>query len=634
MTGGAQAGTFAEQAERHPERLAAAVRKQNGTWFTPFALALPTAQRTLAPLLPERGPGPLRIVDPAVGGGTFLRAALQVLVTSGMPAADAAQRLSGRDVDAEAVRLATLALQEACGGSVEPGGFADIRAGCGLRELEPGTFDAVLTNPPWETLQSGADAPARVAALRPHFHYQGRGKLYTYRLFVERALQLLRPGGRLGLVVPASLWFDRDAEPLRRLLLDHCAWQWLYGFENRQRIFAIDGRYRFGVVIATKGGTTDTVQVAFGRTDVRDWAAPEPPHVRWHRDELGALSPGSGAFVEVDDRTDLDILRRLHRHGVPLLGPRGGFAWRQGDFNMTADRAQFVPRERAEADGHRPGPDGVWRSTGAPDLLPLYQGAMIHELHPNAGAHAGGTGHGTSWQDPPHPDELRPAFLVPAQPWRADALLRGRARVVHRALSNATNERTMIACLLPDQPCGNSLGVLTPRLHTDTPLRALAAAAAVLSSLPFDWALRLRLGGTNLNAFVLGDCVLPRLDATAEAELAHLALQLAAILPWHAPLRAQAAAEGWDPGPPATAPDARRALATRIDVVVGRAYGLGPDDVAWITRGCDLPVAALRRRGGPPRAARGFWRVDRDLEPPLRQPNRWLAAAAGDIRST
>lgn len=628
MSEAASDATFTARAERHPERLAAAVRKQNGAWFTPPALALPTAQRALAPLLERAGDAGLRIVDPAVGGGAFLRAALQVLTAAGWSAARATASLFGLDVDAEAARLAALSLQEAGAGDATTLA-ANVRAGDGLLELEAGSFDAVLTNPPWETLQSGPDAKARVAALRPRFHHQGRGKLYTYRLFVERALQLLRPGGRLGLIVPASLWFDRDAEPLRRLLLDGCEWQWLFGFTNQQKVFAIDSRYRFGVVVATKGGTTRSVQVAFGRTALADWAAPAPPHVPYERDELRALSPGSGAFVECDDRRDLDILRRMHDHGTPLVGPHGAFAWRQGDFNMTADRGTFVLRERAEADGYRLDSDGTFRCAGQPELLPLYQGAMIHGLHPNAGAHAGGTGHDTAWQPPPRIDALRPAFLVPARPWRADAPRRSRVRLVHRALSNATNERTMIACLLPDQPCGNSLGVLTPRLHGRTPLRALAAAAAVLSSLAYDWALRLRLGGTNLNSFVLADTVLPQLSVAAETELARLALQLAAILPWHAELWQQAADEGFGGDRPALDPTLRRALATRIDVLVGEAYGLSSDDVAWLTRGCDQPTAALRGRALAALPAKGFWRVDRTLEPAMRQPNRWRAAVTG-----
>ena len=62
----------------------------------------------------------------------------------------------------------------------------------------------------------------------------------------------------------------------------------------------------------------------------------------------------------------------------------------------------------------------------------------------------------------------------------------------------------------------------------------------VLSSLAFDWSLRLRLGGTNLNGFVLRDCVVPRLVDTLADALARAALQLCSTPSWCAPLLAHA----------------------------------------------------------------------------------------------
>ncbi len=615
------ATTFAGLAALYPTLLEHAQRKQHGAWFTSDALAAPTVARTLEPLL--RGErAPLRICDPAVGGGTFLLAALRQLVAAGMRPHDAAMCLFGVDVDSTAAALAALAIWEACGDDApDPRAIAaQVRGGDGLLDLADGTFDAVLTNPPWETLQSGPHAPARVARLRPHFEHQGRGKLYTYRLFVERAHRLLRDGGRFGLLVPGSLWFDRDAEPLRRLLLDECRWDWLFGFENGKKLFAIDGRYRFAAIVGSKGGATTNVRVAFGRSDAGEWAAASPMHTVYDRDALRELSPTSGAFVEVEDHRDLDLLRRMHGNARPLLGEHGAFTWRQGDFNMTSDRGAFVECAAAEANGYMRGRDGVWRCAGEGDLLPLYQGAMVYDLHPNAAVHAGGTGHGTRWAEPTALDDLRPVYLVAAEPWRTTAAQRPPARLVLRALSNATNERTAVPCLLPDVPCGNSLGVLGPRAPSAVPLREMAAGTAALGSLAFDWALRLRLGGTNLNRFVLEDCVVPRLDDALERELAQLALRLCAVLPWHESLWLRAATEGWAPRErPAVAANERRSLATRIDVLTGTAFGLTAADIAWIVRGCDSLRATNSHR-------KGFWRVDRTLPPAERRPVRWLHA--------
>ena len=155
---------------------------------------------------------------------------------------------------------------------------------------------------------------------------------------------------------------------------------------------------------------------------------------------------------------------------------------------------------------------------------------MVYDLDGNAGAHDRGVGHKTRWRRPTRPDELRPLYLVDAAAWRAGADERGPARIALRALSNATNERTAIACLLPDVPCGNSLGLLRPRAPSERPVRELAATAAVLGSLPFDWSLRLRLGGTNLNRFVLADCALPPLADDVQEELAQLTLRLLSLI--------------------------------------------------------------------------------------------------------
>src|SRR5262249_3084465 len=248
--------TFAELGAAYPGLLATALRKRTGAWFTPPALAVPTAARALAPW-PVAGAAP-RVCDPAVGSGAFLLACLDLLAdATGRPrAAIAAEQLHGVDLDPTAASLACWALHAACGkGAPEVSAIErHVRCGDGLRAHQAGSFDVVVGNPPWETLQDDRGGRAAAGGARPQieaswlrrgFAHQGRGKLYPYRLFVERAVQLLRTGGRLGLIVPASLWFDRDAAPLRDLLLTQCRWEWLFALENPERLFPIASPYPF-----------------------------------------------------------------------------------------------------------------------------------------------------------------------------------------------------------------------------------------------------------------------------------------------------------------------------------------------------------------------------------------------------
>lgn len=68
----------------HSRDDAVSERDKKGAFYTPYPVALDIANRTLSPLLLEKGPEEilsLRICDPALGSGVFLLAALEVLST-------------------------------------------------------------------------------------------------------------------------------------------------------------------------------------------------------------------------------------------------------------------------------------------------------------------------------------------------------------------------------------------------------------------------------------------------------------------------------------------------------------------------------------------------------------------------
>jgi hypothetical protein len=144
-----------------------------------------------------------------------------------------------------------------------------------------GGFDAVIGNPPWDVLRSDTGSDARRAGERAGNRHrlrffraagvyaaQGGGHPNQYQLFVERALQLLKPGGRIGLIVPSGLATDHGSAPLRRALFDATRIERLYGFTNRDAIFPIHRDVRFLLMTGTKGGRTDRLPCRFGLRDV------------------------------------------------------------------------------------------------------------------------------------------------------------------------------------------------------------------------------------------------------------------------------------------------------------------------------------------------------------------------------
>lgn len=643
-------------------------RKDRGSFFTHEALVRATVARALEAL---EGHVPECVLDPAAGAGAFLIGALDALAPEARRAAWAQQHLFGIERDPIAASILRWSLWLAAGRPM-PGPAACTRGVVtrdALRDAPPADgFDLILGNPPWETVQpmyreffgpidpGFADLDARRAKARMRdllakdpslratweqqgeaaaalsatvrrpgsgYEHQGPGKLYTYRLFVERSWRWLRPGGVLAMIVPGGLYLDAGAESLRRMLLDGGRWRWLYGFENRERIFPIDSRYRFAAIVAQKGGRTESVRVAFSRTSACDWSE-GTASFEYRRSWLDGLSPTSRAFVETRSERDLALLTRIHERGKPFVQPRGELRFAQGDLNMTSDADRFVSVAQAEREGYRQTDAQRWQHSNGATLEPLVQGAMLWGFHPFAAAYDRGGGHRTRWRRDACATGLAPQFLVPTERWTSRGV--ARLRAVFRALSNATNERTAVASCLFDTPCGNSVGCLCADDPDD--LRTPTLAAGVMGSLVYDWALRQRMGGTNLNRFVLQDTVWPAATDLLD-EIASLTACLSWIGPRFAPCWPLARQQGWldRDARPASEPSARRALNVQLDLAVARAFGLDRDDLAWMLRDCDHSCANLRdarfRRDLDPK---GLWRVDRDRQPQERLPVRVLQA--------
>jgi hypothetical protein len=194
------------------------------------------------------------------------------------------------------------------------------------------------------------------------FRHQGSADINLYKAFLEAAHALLRPEGRLGFIVPSGLYSDHGTGPLRRLFLDHCRWEWLFGFENRDGVFEIHRSFKFNPVIVQKGGATASIHTAFMRRKLEDWERAEELATPYTRAQVDQFSPRSQAILEIQSQRDLEILEKIYANSV-LLGDDGPDGWGiqyAREFDMTNDSKLFPPRARWEEQGYRPDEYSRW----------------------------------------------------------------------------------------------------------------------------------------------------------------------------------------------------------------------------------------------------------------------------------
>lgn len=164
-------------------------RKAVGCYYTPPGFIDAALDAALDPLLDECGPNP-RVLDPACGDGRFLVAAGERIARRG---GDPKRCLFGIDNDPNAAALARRALRRTFGSA------GQIRVGNGLTVR--GSYDLVIGNPPFVNAIEGGIGSATKAELRHRFP-QVRGSADLAYYFLAHAATLVRPGGRVALVLP------------------------------------------------------------------------------------------------------------------------------------------------------------------------------------------------------------------------------------------------------------------------------------------------------------------------------------------------------------------------------------------------------------------------------------------------
>ncbi|MEZ4259778.1 MAG: N-6 DNA methylase [Polyangiaceae bacterium] len=134
-----------------------------------------------------------RVADPSCGSGAFLSRAWREPRVQG----------EGVDIDARAVRVARLL---ACAAGRGP---ECVTLGDGLRRGDVASFDVIATNPPFAGASPPLGFEVERVVRRPE----------RDALFLERALTLLVPGGRLGIVLPYNKVSADAFAPLRAWLV-------------------------------------------------------------------------------------------------------------------------------------------------------------------------------------------------------------------------------------------------------------------------------------------------------------------------------------------------------------------------------------------------------------------------------
>ena len=352
----------------------------------------------------------------------------------------------------------------------------------------------------------------------------GGGDTNLYRLFVERTTVLADANGIVGLLTPSGIYADQSAAGFfghsaaeKRLLA-------LYDFENRRGLDS-DGRERgrffpdvhpqFKFCTMLMGGsarTADEMPAGFLLHDPPDKVAEQEP------DRLITLQPADFALVNPKTGTapifltkrDADIVLDIYRNHPVFDAENKNFETavvrHVAKAHMTNDSGHFWDHEQLGKYGAYPVELNRWRRGGA-EWLPLYQARMIHHFdHRYNSVRVNLQNVNRPYVNEPVTDAQHrdPRFNPRPEYWVSTDFVKGSFSdyvayaIGFRDITSSTNERTMIATIVPWAGYGNNLPILV--CSDEDVVKAFTDVAplwaANFCSFAFDFVARRKVQGT------------------------------------------------------------------------------------------------------------------------------------------
>jgi type I restriction enzyme M protein len=194
--------------------LGASQRAGMGQYFTPREV-IELVVNIIAPTVTDL------VLDPFSGSGHFLSRSLDWVRANAKGDKRlnefAFSKLHGIEKSDRMVRVAMTDMR------LHGDGHSNIRCTDALLafsnypDIRPDSFDVIMTNPPFGSLL-GAEAIARLGKFALA---EGRRSVPLEVLGLERCIQFLRPGGRLGIVLPDGVLANRGTEYVRTWASQH-----------------------------------------------------------------------------------------------------------------------------------------------------------------------------------------------------------------------------------------------------------------------------------------------------------------------------------------------------------------------------------------------------------------------------
>lgn len=422
----------------------------------------------------------------------------------------------------------------------------------------------------------------------------GVGDVNTYALFSESILQITAAEGRAGFIVPTGIATDDSTKAFFGHISQSGQLVSLYDIENREAVFpSVHRSYKFCLLTL---GRAEQAGFAFFLTQVAQLADARR-RFTLTPEEFRLINPNTLTCPVFRSERDAELTKKLYRAAPVLINESPGSS-REDDGNPWG--ISFMAMMHMSNDSH------LFQGEPGEGLLPLYEAKMIHQFdHRWATYQASAEAASDKSRDCSPQEKANPDFAVTPRYWVAASEVNKKLQDKHwdngwlmgwRDITNATNERTVIANVVPKSGVGNQMPLLFPDVNS---VEQNAALLGNLSALVLDFVARHKTGGTHMNYFIFKQLPVLAPDHYTDAHLNFIVPRVLELTYTSHDLAPWAKGLGYEGEPFAFDPDRRAILRAELDACYARLYGLSRDELRYIldpaeVMGEDYPSETFR----------------------------------------
>ena len=452
----------------------------------------------------------------------------------------------------------------------------------------------------FDAAKARADSLSQMVRTSDHYPLLGKGDINLYSLFVERAMNLVKPDGLIGLFTPSGIYADLTAADFFKSISTSGRVGSLFDFENKKIFFKdIHASFKFcALIFGGEERKFDQTECAFFLHDTKTIADPDRCFPLTPND-FARVNPNTGTAPVFRSRRDAEITRSIYEQHSVLVDRSGDeerkvwpIQYRQGLFHSQNHSDLFQTVAQLEAEGFYPVHGNRWKK-GEDLYLPMYEGKTVQAFDHRAASITNKQG---NLFRPGQPDRTLdeehrdPNFLPRPRYWvhqGANAVIQNlHYFLTFKEITASTNVRTMIAAVVPQVGCLDTLSVLLP-LNEQFDAFNTACLLANLNSFCFDYVARQKVHGTHIKLYILEQLpVIAPADydrqfgnMTARDLISDHVLRLTYTAHDMAPFARDL---GYDGPPFIWDEEERRHLRARLDALYFHLYGLSREDAAYV----------------------------------------------------